>query len=222
MNKQIPDKLSLAAKIAAAALTIGKIEKNGNNAHFKYRYQAWDDVVPAVRDACAEHGIWLMPSMTLLESSLPGHVQVQITLNVVDTESPERYTMLWLGEAKGTDDKGFQKAGTSGMKYLLLKLFLIPIHGDEDPDGATPTSTPATGPKKRQPEAPTPAPKSKATEEATAWLAGMFESKKAAGDWWSGRKLGTLVEFVEAAKEYGVKDRAGLDACAASLSEGAA
>jgi hypothetical protein len=139
--------MKLAAKIALASQLIGKVPKNGENTHFKFRYQAWDDVVPAVRDACATAGIALIPSMYLVRSE-NGHTVVQVTVRIVDTEGDEEYTVDTVGESKGNDDKGLQKAFTSAYKYALLKLFLIPVHGDEDPDGAPASPTPASVPQR--------------------------------------------------------------------------
>ena len=139
--------MKLAAKIMTAAQIIGKIEKNGVNQHFKFKYQAWDDVVPAVRDACATVGIALVPSMRLIASE-NGHSLVSVSVTVCDAESDETYVVESCGEAKGNDDKGLQKAYTSAYKYLLLKLFLIPVHGDDDPDGTTPAPKSASEPKR--------------------------------------------------------------------------
>lgn len=135
--------MKLAAKIMTAAQIIGKIEKNGVNQHFKFKYQAWDDVVPAVRDACATVGIAILPSMRLIASE-NGHTLVSVSVTVSDAESDETFTVESCGEAKGNDDKGLQKAYTSAYKYLLLKLFLIPVYGDDDPDGSAPSATPAS------------------------------------------------------------------------------
>ena len=139
--------MKLAAKIMQAAQLIGKVAKNGENTHFKFKYQAWDDVVPAVRDACATAGIALLPSMYLIRAE-NGHTLVQVTVTVADAEGDETYSVDTCGEAKGNDDKGIQKAYTSAYKYLLLKLFLIPVHGDDDPDGPAPSATPASQPRR--------------------------------------------------------------------------
>ena len=135
--------MKLAAKIMQAAQLIGKVPKLGENTHFKFKYQAWDDVVPAVRDACATAGIALLPSMYLIRSE-GGHTFVQVTVTVADAEGDETYSLDTCGEAKGNDDKSVQKAYTSAYKYLLLKLFLIPVSGDDDPDGVPPSATPAS------------------------------------------------------------------------------
>lgn len=137
---------AIAKKILAVSRTIGHIDKNGFSPHFKSKYQAWDDVVPAVRDACAEHGLALIPSSSLIEC-LGDHVSLSIAMTLVDTDSGETFAVSSVGESKGTDDKRFQRAFTSAYKYLLLKTFLIPCVGDEDPDGAPPP--PPSAPKQK-------------------------------------------------------------------------
>lgn len=124
---------SLPAKIMRASKIIGKVDKEGYNAHFKFKYQAWEDVVPAVRDACIQAGICLIPNFSLI-SSENGHTLVSMTLEIRDTESNEFINMDFIGEAKGTDDKGVQKAITSATKYAYLKLFQIPTTDDQKDD----------------------------------------------------------------------------------------
>jgi len=128
---------SIAKKLLAVSKAVGHIEKNGLNSHFKFKYQAWDDVVPAVRNACAEVGLALLPSCDLIEKN-GNHVSVRISVKLIDSETGEMLESTTVGEAQGNDDKGFQKAYTSGYKYLLLKTFMIPMAGDEDPDGHGP------------------------------------------------------------------------------------
>lgn len=132
--------MSLIQKLNAAQKLIGAVEKNGYNGHFKFNYQAWDDVVPAVRDACAQVGIAIIPSIEDVQI-LPSHVVIKMQFVVTDGE--DTITLTWWGEAKGNDDKNLQKAATSATKYAYLKLFLIPIAGEEDPDSGKGTVDPS-------------------------------------------------------------------------------
>jgi hypothetical protein len=125
--------MTLAQKVLAVSQAIGCVEKNGLNQHFKFRYQAWDDVLPAVRNACVEVGVQIRPSVVAMTNE-GGHVMVTMQFTVVDASSGESDTFQWFGEAKGNDDKGVQKAITSCTKYALLKYFLIPIVDDTDTD----------------------------------------------------------------------------------------
>ncbi len=141
--------MKLAQKVLKVSQSIGCVEKNGLNAHFKFKYQAWDDVLPAVRNACCEVGVQITP--TVLDARNDnGHVLVHMCFTIKDSESEEVDSFFWFGEAKGNDDKGIQKAITSCTKYALLKYFMIPIVDDSDPDGDAP-ATPAAKPKKAEP-----------------------------------------------------------------------
>jgi len=137
--------LSLAAKVLAVSRSIGAVEKNGLNAHFKFKYQAWDDVLPAVRNACVEHGVQITPSVHSIKHE-GGHVIVEMGFTINNSETNEKDGFRWFGEAKGNDDKGIQKAITSCTKYALLKYLMIPIVDDTDTDAhgpAKPAAKPA-------------------------------------------------------------------------------
>lgn len=140
----------VAKKVLEVSRAIGFIEKEGFNAHFKFKFQAWDDVLPAVRNACVEAGLAILPSVTILSDMSEGNKKmIQMTLQLVDVESGESETLEWTGEAIDQQDKGVQKAATSAMKYFFLKLFMIPISDDTDTDADGPKPVPA--PKAKQP-----------------------------------------------------------------------
>ena len=130
--------LTLAAKVLAVSRSIGAVEKNGLNQHFKFKYQAWDDVLLAVRNACVEHGVQITPNLLNYIKHDAQHVVVEMKFTVRDAESDQQDEFVWFGEAKGNDDKCIQKAITSCTKYALLKYFMIPIVDDTDPDGDAP------------------------------------------------------------------------------------
>lgn len=142
--------LTLAAKVLAVSRSIGAVEKNGLNQHFKFKFQAWDDVLPAVRNACVEHGVQITPTVRNVRHD-GQHVLVEMAFTVRDTESDQRDEFTWFGESKGNDDKGIQKAITSCTKYALLKYLMIPIVDDTDTDAdgpAKPAAKPAPAPTK--------------------------------------------------------------------------
>jgi hypothetical protein len=150
--------LTLAAKVLAVSRSIGAVEKNGLNQHFKFKFQAWDDVLPAVRNACVEHGVQITPTVKSVTHD-GQHVLVEMAFTVRDTESDQRDEFVWFGESKGNDDKGIQKAITSCTKYALLKYLMIPIVDDTDTDADGPAK-PAAKP------APAPAPTKVTVEDA--------------------------------------------------------
>lgn len=157
--------LTLAAKVLAVSRSIGAVEKNGLNQHFKFKFQAWDDVLPAVRNACVEHGVQITPTVNRVTHD-GQHVLVEMAFTVRDTESDQRDEFVWYGESKGNDDKGIQKAITSCTKYALLKYLMIPIVDDTDTD--------ADGPAK--PAAKAPAPTKVTVEDARAVMRNSVKS----------------------------------------------
>ena len=159
--------LTLAAKVLAVSRSIGAVEKNGLNQHFKFRYQAWDDVLLAVRNACVEHGVQITPNLLNYIKHDAQHVVVEMKFTVRDAESDQQDEFVWFGEAKGNDDKGIQKAITSCTKYALLKYLMIPIVDDTDTD--------ADGPAK--PAAKPPAPTKVTVEDARAVMRNSVKSR---------------------------------------------
>lgn len=142
---------TVAKKMLEASKKIGHIEKDGFNAHFKFKFQAWDDVLPSVRDACAEVGLWIMPSVTEIINFNGDLSIIKMVVTFMDTESGESISVDWIGEGKDGQDKGIQKAVTSAMKYCLLKSLMIPCADTVDPDEAAPA------PKQPKPQVQKPA-----------------------------------------------------------------
>lgn len=142
---------SLAAKIAAASAKIGVIEKEKQGS-VNYMFQTWDTILPVLKNACSDVGIWIVPRVreaTAKDVQFKNGVgtawHVEVSLTVVDTETNEEMTVGWYGEAADTGDKGLQKAVTSAYKYCALKLFMIPSKEVEDNDGTTVERAPSKG-----------------------------------------------------------------------------
>jgi len=125
-------KKSVAGAILKVSFSVGKITKNGTNDHFKFKYQAWDDVLPEVRNACVEHGLTVVPNVTQI---ITGVKKVTVMVNFILLCGDDRLEVGFAGEANDNDDKAIQKAITSATKYFFLKTFMIPCQGDVDPDG---------------------------------------------------------------------------------------
>lgn len=128
--------------ILKVSFSVGKIEKNGKNQHFNFKYQAWDDVLPEVRNACIAHDLTIIPSVvsvthvkTAWDSDSKPNEKVIVLVNFTLLKDEESLTFQFAGEALNNDDKSIQKAITSATKYFFLKTFMIPCQGDTDPDG---------------------------------------------------------------------------------------
>lgn len=190
---------TIAKKILDVSSEIGVIQKGGTNQHFNFKFQAWDDVVPAVRDACVKHGLAILPSCELIER-VGDRTTIRLTVTLMDVDNDAVMTVNWVGEALDKQDKGVQKAITSAEKYLLLKLFLIPTYG-EDPDAHGLGDEPAVP--AREPENKGALKDAKSAMQLATGLTG-DELKELWGTY--APYLG-LVEAAEAVRESGVQGK---------------
>jgi hypothetical protein len=131
--------MSLALAIVAVMGDIVAVEKNGLNTHFKFKYQAWDDVLPAVKSACVTHGLAIVPEV---KDVVRGDKKVTVMMNYHLLSGDQSMVVSYAGEALDNDDKAIQKAITSATKYFYLKTFMIPIAGEDDPDNKTSSVNP--------------------------------------------------------------------------------
>lgn len=135
---------NVLTKIAAVSKAVGSIGASGQNAHFKYNYQPWEEVRSAIRTACLANGLWVHESM---QSCQFENNKSTVTLEIVytDLDSGESLSTLWNGEANDNQDKGIQKAATSALKYAWLKTFML-VEKDTDTDaGSVDTAKPDEG-----------------------------------------------------------------------------
>lgn len=140
-------KAELYAKLARVMGQIGELEKKGRNASFNYDFIRDVDVVNALRPLLAAEGLALLVGMEHVEQaeirsgsgSTGYHTMARMNITFADGETGASVTVPWFGEANDYQDKGVNKAATAGVKYALLKTFLI--GSEDDPDGATPSAS---------------------------------------------------------------------------------
>lgn len=125
------------AKLVRAYREIGKIKKTGKNKFHGYEFIEASEVYDRVRDVCSGIGLAIIPEdMRLMDDSSTAKgtkvSRVALNLRVVDVDTGSSFVVSWVGEGMDSEDKGVQKAGTSAMKYALMKLFMIV--DDDDPD----------------------------------------------------------------------------------------
>lgn len=148
---------NIASKILRVRDSVGVVGK-GKDANQNFKYQKWDDVFPAVWDACEKHSVVIsqtIDEVTYHQANDTGRgvpqkrVEVRVTFRLIDAESGESIEAKWAGEAVGSDDKILQKAITSATKYFFLKSFGIPF---EDTGHDTDGDSPDVGGKRKAPE----------------------------------------------------------------------
>lgn len=135
----------VAKKILDVMKDVDVVEKTSKGG-VSYKFQAWEDVLPAIRAAMLKHGLVIVPSMGPSEitewegkgSKMAAH-NVPLKFTLIDSDSGESLEAEWSGESRDVSDKGKQKAATSGMKYWLLKLFMVPAEDDVAHDEQAPS-----------------------------------------------------------------------------------
>ena len=136
------EKMKVAQKVLKVMEEVSSIEKVKSGG-VNYAFQAWADVLPAIRAACIKHGLVIVPSMGQSDigewqgaNSKSATHNVPLRFLLIDADSGESIEAEWSGESRDVSDKGKQKAATSGMKYWLLKLFMVPDRESAEHDEA--------------------------------------------------------------------------------------
>ncbi len=129
---------NLYQRLIAVRLALGgSIPKGGTAPQVMggFKFVEWDDVAEKIGTLLAENGIVMLPSMPSCEVAQAGttasgkpiyRATAPLVYELVNADVPEdRAVMTWIGSGDDSGDKAIQKAGTSGTKYFLLKLFVL-------------------------------------------------------------------------------------------------
>jgi hypothetical protein len=150
MSEQQPGEsaraLNLYQKLAKVMADVGSVEKTGHNAFHKYAFIEQGVLMAKLRPLLAEAGIVILPEITSVQYRKEGTVaQCAMAFTLVNADNPEERIgpLAWAAEGEDKGDKAVNKAGTSGHKYFLLKLFLV--SDKDDPDAETTTEAPLRG-----------------------------------------------------------------------------
>lgn len=122
---------SLLKKLCAIQAEIESIEKTGYNDFQKYKYVKESDVLDAVRPLLIKHAIILTMNTTEI-TNIGDMTQVKINYTWHCVDSGESLTVTGFGQGCDKQDKGIYKAYTGGLKYFLMKSFLI--SSEDDPE----------------------------------------------------------------------------------------
>lgn len=135
-NINLVQAVGLPMKMVKIMAAVGNVAKGGTNKFQNYNFVQSDDVLDAVRAEMVKNNVVLFPRMIGYEQTAETkgyHAVVQFEFTLIDADSGETMSGTWFGEASDFGDKGFSKAGTSALKYWLLKTFLISA-GEPDAD----------------------------------------------------------------------------------------
>jgi hypothetical protein len=128
----------LARKKNRVIELVGAIKKTGYNDYSGYSFVEEAEVVRTLRSALTEAGLSLgistseiLPPQTIqTEFGECYNYTIKMTFTLVDTETGYMESYPWFAMGSDPADKALYKAYTSGVKYFLLKTFLLPTHDD--------------------------------------------------------------------------------------------
>jgi hypothetical protein len=126
-------KSNLTKKMCAVMSQIETLPKNGWNSYHNYAYASDEDVLNLMRGLLANVGLVLFTKPIDIEFRPNNIVMLSLEITIVDSETCERETFPWFATAMDKQDKGIYKAVTTGLKYFLLKQFLVST-GDSESD----------------------------------------------------------------------------------------
>ena len=113
--------------------SVERIPKNGHNTFHNYRYATEADVSDHCRKLMAEHHILMTIDVETIEQ-LDDICRMRIRYTFHDGDSEAIISFALVSDGQDKQDKGPYKAITGGVKYALMKTFLIPTGDDPEKD----------------------------------------------------------------------------------------
>ena len=141
---------------------VGSIAKTGYNEYSGYNYVEEAEVVRVIRSALLKAGLSfnvstseiLPPNTINTELGEFYNYTIKMIFTLVDTETGYFESCPWLGMGSDQGDKAVYKAYTSGVKYFLLKNFLLPTDDDVERTNIIPKNQSQVGLKESQSKRP--------------------------------------------------------------------
>lgn len=168
---------SLYKKKAKVMELLKPVQKNGRTD--KFAYMTASDIKQAVQQAMAEANLSLSISLTgyEIEPTEKGRrTLAKFAITLCDGDSGASETSEWIGIGSdfGQDDKGFNKASTSALKYFLAATFLV--SSAEDASDVSSSRRASQSPAEKPP-AQKPAAKEPSTDAPPWWTPVMKDLK---------------------------------------------
>jgi hypothetical protein len=144
---------TLAGRIAAVMGGVKRLEKQGFNSFFRYKYVTSEDVKDLIRPLLARYGIAIIPQMeevrqesrTNEKGKTKFYTRLKMSYMVMSTDGAEMLQLSWESESQDDEDKGINKALTASMKNFLMNLFQVSTGDEVDIEDDPPTDQ-ASGP----------------------------------------------------------------------------
>jgi hypothetical protein len=153
---------SLVKKLADILKSLERLDKNGKNQHFGYKYVTESDLKDAVRTKLGEKSLFItctpdkaeilalqrvVPKTGEIVTTNVGILWVEFT--IMDGESGEQIKLRAAGELDQEGGKSLYKALTGALKYFLINNFLISSGDDPEADHGHAQERAANPPPKR-------------------------------------------------------------------------
>lgn len=130
-------KKSLVTKLSEIMASVESIPKNGRNQHFGYDYATEADVSKHCRVLMAERNI-IMTADVVETTQFDGICRLHIKFTFLDGDTHDVVSFTQVADGQDKQDKGPYKALTGGVKYALMKTFLIPTGIESNPEADNP------------------------------------------------------------------------------------
>lgn len=125
---------AIAARLSKALGMVQRMEPQGFNSHYKYKFYSIDQIMAEARRVMALAGLSILPTPIEVFESEDGKMQrVVVRLSVTFMcEEGEWLRSTWTGEGLDTSDKAYNKAYTAAFKQCLQKTLMLGGDGDAD------------------------------------------------------------------------------------------
>ena len=130
-EKIVKPPLSLANKILKIMQDVEYLQKDNVNSFHKYKYITEAKVSKVFRDKFIEYKMILIPSAKYHDME-NGITNIDMTVAIICCETGEKIEVPWAGQGADKGDKGMYKAFTGGLKYFLMKTFMLPTGDDPE------------------------------------------------------------------------------------------
>ncbi len=170
----------IVAALAAIQGEVGVVGKTRKNPQQGYSFRGIDDVVAAVQELQAKHGVVCAPRVVEREretvQTKSGGTMASVRLLVEHhffAKDGSCVVVTTLGEAMDSGDKASNKAMSAALKYALTELYMIPTY---EADRDTEEQSPVMAAKPKAPPAPKPAPPADDVERERLALLAAFDA----------------------------------------------
>ena len=144
----------LYSKMSKVLAAVGPVAKNGTNSHFGYKFVREGDLIDAIRKHLADHNLCLFVGASELvetrdtEGKAGPVTTIRMTATFCCGDGGAKFSVSWMGSGQDAGDKGLYKAMTGGLKYLLMKTFLVSTGDDPEQEERQPQAQ--TGPRRHE------------------------------------------------------------------------